>query len=290
MTGQPARRLLITDLDNTLWDWFKAWYQSFSAMLARLSELSGVPQQELEKDIRPIHQAHGTAEYSNLINEMPILIRAAAPRDPWVVFDDAVHLLRSRRRAFTTLYPGVGDTLKQLKAHGVRIVAYTESVSYWTEWRIRHVGLDGVIDVLYSAEDHDLPAGLTIDDLRTLPQESYGLKTTEHHHIVRGATKPSAEVLRSILGDQRCEPAEAAYIGDSRMKDIAMAKMVGVLDIHAKYGEVQNRHEYELLRRVSHWSDEDVEREKNLARTAGQIVPTIVCASGFSEVLPVFGL
>ena len=25
------RRLLVTDLDNTLWDWFEPWYESFTA-------------------------------------------------------------------------------------------------------------------------------------------------------------------------------------------------------------------------------------------------------------------
>ncbi len=36
MTDRP-RRLLITDLDNTLWDWFEAWYESFSALLDGLA-------------------------------------------------------------------------------------------------------------------------------------------------------------------------------------------------------------------------------------------------------------
>ena len=35
MTERP-RRLLVTDLDNTLWDWFEAWYQSFSALVDAL--------------------------------------------------------------------------------------------------------------------------------------------------------------------------------------------------------------------------------------------------------------
>ena len=41
MTRQPPQ-LLITDLDNTLWDWFAAWYESFSALLDGLVALSGV--------------------------------------------------------------------------------------------------------------------------------------------------------------------------------------------------------------------------------------------------------
>lgn len=292
MSEHAVRRLLVTDLDNTLWDWFAAWYASFSAMLDRLVELSDVPRAQLEAEIRSIHRARGTAEYSNLISEVPSLVSAAAPEDPRRVFDDALHALHSQRRSSTRLYPGVEEALRTIKAAGVSVVAYTESVAYWTEWRIRHTGLDGVIDVLYSAPDHDLPAGMTVEDLRTgyLPKSAYGLRVTKHHHVPRGVIKPNAQVLGAILEDQSCRPEEAVYIGDSLMKDIAMAQSVGVLDVHAKFGEVQNRPEYELLRRVSHWSDEDVARERQLAETAGLIVPTLSCTAEFAEVLPVFGL
>lgn len=286
------KRLLITDLDNTLWDWFEAWYESFSAMLWRLCQLSGVDQVVLEQQIRRIHQARGTTEYSNLVREVPALVAAAAPHDPAVVFDDALHLLNSRRKAQTRLYPGVRDALLLLKRSGVRIVAYTESGAFWTEWRIRHTELDGVIDVLYSAPDHLLPDGMHSEDLRTgyHPPSTYGLKYTLHHHLPRDVYKPNEEVLRSILSDQQCLPSGAVYIGDSIMKDIAMAQATGVLDVHAEYGQAQRKSTYELLRRVTHWSDEDVAREKALALSCGDVKPTVTCAEQFSEVLDVFGL
>jgi hypothetical protein len=42
--------LLITDLDNTLFDWFGIWHASFSAMLDKTVELSGVPREVLEAE------------------------------------------------------------------------------------------------------------------------------------------------------------------------------------------------------------------------------------------------
>lgn len=255
-------------------------------MLTRLTELSGVPQEELERQIRIIHQAKGTSEYSWLVSEVPALIKAAAPGDPAEVFDDAVHVLNSRRKATTKLYPGVRKTLEELKKKNIKILAYTESIAYWTEWRVRRTGLDGIIDVLYSAPDHDLPTGTTIESLRTLPPEEYGLKSTQHKHIPRGILKPNAQVLHSILNEQGYQPEEAAYVGDSLMKDISMAQDAGVLDIHAKYGEAQHKAEYDLLRRVSHWSDEDVAREREIVRSVGSVTPTIVCHRSFAEVVP----
>jgi phosphoglycolate phosphatase len=288
MNRRTGKKILITDLDNTHWDWFDAWHQSFAAMLTRLAEMSGVPREVLEEQIRAIHEKRGTTEYSWLIGEIPALIDTAAPVDPAVLYDDAVHVLNSRRRATTRLYPGVREALTQLKRLDVRIVAYTESVAYWSEWRIRHTRLDGIIDVLYSAPDHDLPAGRDIRDLRMLPPTEYGLKRTRHNHIPRGVLKPNALVLRSILDEQGFRPEEAVYLGDSLMKDIVMAQQAGVLDVYAKYGESQSRPGYDLLRRVSHWSDNDIARERAIAQSTAIVVPTVTCQRSFDEVLPLF--
>lgn len=289
--GERQYRVLITDLDNTLWDWFDAWFHSFDSMLTRLSGLSGVPREVLETQIRTVHRRRHTTEYSHLLNEVPALVAAAQGEEPMVVFDDALHVLNSQRLRYTKLYPGVLETLNRLRSAGVRLIAYTESVAYWTEWRMKHTGLDGLIDVLYSAPDHDLPTGVSVDHLRRLPEEAYGLKATKHLHVPSNAIKPNAVILQSILDDAGCAPEQAAYIGDSLMKDIAMAQAVGVLDVHAKYGEVQSSEAYKLLRRVSHWSDADIEREKRIAERYGdeQIVPSVICDEGFEQILPLFG-
>jgi FMN phosphatase YigB (HAD superfamily) len=288
-TLRKSPRLLITDLDNTLWDWFAAWHSAFNAMLDRLSALSGISRDVLEKEIRPVHQARGTSEYSNLLNELPSLLSQVGDSTPLEIYDDAIHVMNAARIQATKLYPGVKDALHKLQGAGVKIVAYTESVAYWTEWRIKHTGLDGVIQALYSAPDHDLPDGITIDHLRRRPSEAYGLKVTDHRHVPRGNEKPNAAVLASILQDMNCESTEAIYVGDSLLKDIRMAQTAGVLDAHAKYGEVQGKAEYDLLRKVSHWPDEVVSKERELMDSR-DIEPTIVLERGFDEILPTFGL
>lgn len=281
-----TKSLLITDLDNTLWDWFEVWYESFSSLLDGLVQVSGVPVETLEREIRAVHQARGTSEYSFLLGEVPSLVAKANGVDMEKVYGDALHAQRSARIRHTRLYPTVMDTLNTLRSQGVTIIAYTESVAFWTEWRIRRTGLDGVIDHLYSAPDHDLPVGVTLDDVRTLPPDEYGLKETIHEHVPPGAIKPNVKILRSILEDFGRDPEQAVYVGDSLMKDIAMAQDAGVLDAHARYGEAQLRDEYSLLQRVSHWPDHHVNKEQELSVSA-EIAPTVVL-SRFDEVLPLF--
>ena len=284
------RRILITDLDNTLWDWFDAWYQSFTALLDGLMKISGLDRELLEGQIKAVHQLRATTEYSNLIREVPALVEVSKGRDPFDVFDDALHAQSSARKRATLLYPRVGEGLRELKASGVKIVAYTESGAYWTEWRIRHTGLDGVIDVLYSSPDHDLAAGIDPAVLRTGRYEgTYGLRHTEHRHVPMGMLKPNEHVLSSILREQGGTVSKTAYLGDSLMKDIAMAQAAGVLDIHAAYGQVQHRAEYDQLRRVTHWTDAAVTRERLLTQPQADIIPTVTCRESIGEILPILG-
>lgn len=290
--GDGRRSLLITDLDNTLWDWFDAWHASFSALIDGLVRLSGVDRAVLEGEIRNVHRQRQTTEYSNLLREVPSLVHAASPRDPMEVFDEALHAQNSTRVSKTKLYPTVFRSLQALKKAGVAIVAYTESGAFWTEWRIRRTGLDGLVSVLYSSLDHDVDAGVQPSDLRTghYSPDKYGLRHTVHVQLPLGVLKPNAKVMETILKRQNRSPGDAVYIGDSLMKDVAMAQAAGVLDVLAQYGAAQNRPEYDLLRRVTHWSAEDVERERRLSVGAEGVRPTIVCERAFGQVLTVFGL
>jgi len=284
LSKHPPVKLLVMDLDNTVWDWFQAWHASFTALLDGLSQATGIGRNELEKAIRPVHQARGTSEYSALLWELPILEPFLAGRSPSVALNEVIHAQNSARFHQTELYPGVMTTLEYIRAIGVPIVAYTESLSYWTEWRIKRVGLDGVLDVLYSSPDHDFPTGMKSDSLRTLPDSEYGLRKTKHLHVPRGIIKPNPAILQKIVDEQGVEKEAVIYVGDSRMKDVAMAQAVGVMDVHARYGEAFNRDGYEQLRRVSHWPDADVELEVSTE----QPTPNYVLKSGFADLLDQF--
>ncbi|MCX5236170.1 HAD family hydrolase [Streptomyces prunicolor] len=283
----PRVSLLVTDLDDTLWDWFAAWHASFSAMLKKLSELSGVPQRQLEQEIQAVHRRRGTSEYSYLLNELPSLLEKNPTSKPSEVYDEALHVQNKNRVQNTKLYEGVKETLQELQRRKVPVAAYTESISYWSEWRIRRTGLDGLIKVMYSSPDHDFPNGISAQQLRTQPPSAYGLHKTVHKQVPPGVLKPNADVLRSILSDFAVRPQEAVYVGDSLMKDIVMAQDLGVHDVHAQYGVSHDKDGYNLLRRVSHWTSQDIEREKELS-TRPTVTPSHVLPEGFAQILTMF--
>jgi phosphoglycolate phosphatase len=245
---------------------------------------SGVPEEVLLREIRQVHQRHGTSEYFHLLEELPSLQQLHPDQDLSLAYAEAIQAFRRARSEAMHLYPGVVETLKSLKKRGCLVVGYTESLAYYTNYRVRKLGLDGLIDVLYSPEDHQLPKGMTKELLRYYPNEHYELKKTRHCFLPPGTCKPNPEVLLDIISALEVEKERVVYVGDSLLKDIAMAQEAGVLDVHAAYGEMQQRESYELLRRVTHWTHGDVRREKVLLAKDG-IKPRCVLRQSFAELL-----
>jgi len=278
--------VVVTDLDNTLFDWVQIWHEPFRAMLTKLVEMSKVPEDKLLAEIQKVYEAHGTSEYAFLIEELPSLKAASPGSDLAELYRPAIDCYCRAREGVLKLYPSVRETLEVLKDRGVLIVAYTESMAFYSRYRMRKLGLDRLVDYLYSPQDHDLPEGMSREQVRRYDAEKYELRRTLDRHTPQGQLKPNPKLLLDIIKGVGGVPEEAIYVGDSPMKDIAMAQTAGVTDVWARYGTAQRRPEYELLRRVTHWSKEDVEKEKKLSEPARPA--SYVLAGSFEELLPMF--
>ena len=281
-----VKTTLITDLDNTLFDWVNLWHKCFTAMLSKIAEISGVDEKKLKQEIKAVHQRHGTSEYSFLIEELPSL--RSKYRDNVLLdrFSEAIEAYRIERKAHLHLYPTVGETLLKIKGTGCTIIGYTESMAFYSNYRVRRLGLNGVIDQIFSPRDHDVPENLTLEQVRRYPSSHYQFKYTRHEHTPPGELKPNKRVLLSIIESMGAAPESCIYVGDSLMKDVAMARDAGVAEAWAKYGLAQHTEAYTLLREVTHWTEKDVEREKHISER--HVTPSIVLEQHFSEILDHF--
>ncbi|GLQ17728.1 HAD family hydrolase [Maritalea porphyrae] len=284
--SKPKFSVLVTDVDNTLFDWFEVWHSSFKAMLDQIVIISGVSEEELYPEIRKIHQKHGTSEYAFLIGSLPVLKSKFPDENLLEIFQPAIDAFRSARREKLKLYEGVLDTLQSLKAKGTTIIAYTESKAFYTAYRFKKLELDGVVDILFSPPDHELPEGETLQSVRSKPSDAYGLKHTKHIETPDGELKPNPNLLLDIISSIGADPKDVVYVGDSRVKDIAMAQDAGVSDVFAAYGASHHRDEYNLLVNVTHWSDADVQREKRIGNR--EVTPSYTLGSSFTELLDLF--
>lgn len=277
------KKLLILDFDNTLFDWVGLWHSCFVAMMAEVERISGIQLRDIQQEIRYIHQAHGTAEYAFLLEEVPTIQTFLKGRRAGEVFQPAIQAFRAERRKRLKLYPHVADTLLKVKGSGARLVIYTESLAYYSFYRAKRLGLDGVIDRMYTPPDHAVPADLDVELQRHYTESFYSFRFSEHRHTPAGELKPNPDLLLQIIADFKIKPAEAVYVGDSRHKDIAMAQDAGVDYAWARYGEWQDAGSYNLLRAVTHWTDEDVERERTIR--SREVDAKIILPNDLSEVL-----
>ena len=283
MTARRTIDTLILDLDNTLFDWFAVWYGSFEPVYREILSTTGLPTADVDASIRRVHQKRRTSEYTFLLEELDVLDGMRAEGDIRQRFHEALEQSRRGRDQSLRLYPGVFRCLWDIKKRGTKIVAYTESMGFYSAYRLKRFGLDGVIDMLFSPEDHEVPTGVSVDKLRRLPDEFYELQITEVRHTPPGELKPNPRVLLDIIQSVGATADRCAYVGDSLFKDVAMARDVRVFDIHAQYGESQRRPEYALLQRVSHWTEADVERERQITARGHDFEPSAVLKETFAE-------
>ena len=270
--------VVITDLDNTLFDWVNIWHASFKAMLDRLVQESGVAEDILKCEFKLIHEKYGTSEYAFSIEELPSLKAKFGGIDLRTKFKGAIDDYRTARDASLRLYPEVMETLESLKDKGCLLVGYTDSISFYTKYRVRALGLDRILDFLYSPPDHRLPENQTPRPIE--------IRRTVLRELPPGEIKPNPKILRDIIAGVGASPEETVYVGNSLMKDVLMAQRAKVEDVYAAYGNRYPPQQYELLRAVTHWTLADVEREKQLR--AEHVNPSNTIAQSFGELLGLF--
>ncbi len=284
---RKQKTALITDLDNTLFDWVDLWTKCFSGMLEGIVKISGVSKEQLIPEIRMVHQKHGTSEYSFLIEELPSLQPILKDRPATEVFATPIASYQRLRRKHLRLYATVAETLLRIRGRGTRLIGYTESMAFYSNYRVRRLGLDGVLDHVFCPEDHVLPEGISSKDVRKYPTRHYALKYSKQHYTPKGSTKPDTQVLNSIVNNLGLNKVHCVYVGDNLMKDVAMALDSGIDDVWAKYGQAHKREEYKLLQDVTHWTEGEVQNEQRITARV-DVNPSYTLETSFSEIFDMF--
>jgi FMN phosphatase YigB (HAD superfamily) len=275
-------RALITDLDNTLYDWVTFFAKAFDAMVEELSRVLETDRQSLLSQFKEIHQRYGSTETPWAALELP----AAKTKFPNVFsgqlaasLEAAFVAFSNARREHLRLYSGVAETLAILEQKGVVIIGHTEALSVNAFYRVWRLGIANKFRRLYTIEgktfEHPFP-----DRPHATPPP--GLIRT----LPRSERKPNPAVLRDICALEGFRLEECCYIGDSLTRDVAMAKEAGVKAVWARYGTQYDAHHWDLLVAVTHWTPEDVEREAKLKVAHRDVQPEHAIDS-FSELLEV---
>lgn len=277
-------KLLICDLDNTLYDWVAYFVPSFYAMVDKVVELLGCDRQRLLNDFREVHQHHHDTEHPFALLETRTVINYFKGRNRSEIaqaLDPAFHAFNSARIKHLRPHPGLESTLEYIRQRGVKLVAHTESQLFGAIDRLMRLNLTEFFSRVYCRErpqqDHPNPeAGFKW--LNRFPMHKV-------YELSKHQVKPDPAVLTEICRAEKVVPTEVAYVGDSIGRDILMAKKAGVFSIWAKYGAVLHTDDYERLIQITHWTNEDVENERRLKKEAEDIRPDFVAEDSFAEIL-----
>ena len=137
------KKLLITDLDNTLYDWVTFFTLAFRGMVEELTKLLDVSEQELLDEFRVVHQKYGNSEQPFAVLELPSVLRrypGLTRAEVTQKLDPALHRFNSIRKRTLSLYPGSAETFQHLTERGVTIVGHTEAILANAYWRIKTLG------------------------------------------------------------------------------------------------------------------------------------------------------
>ena len=275
-------RLLITDLDNTLYDWVSYFAPSFQAMVRELSLLVSIDEETLKDEFKAVHQLHGSSEYPFAILELPSVrahFRSASRSQIFDHLSKPLDAFNQSRKKHLSLYPSVLETLQYVQSLNIPVVGHTESIAELAFHRLKILGILPFFTHLYaldgSLEPHPDPER-DAEALRLPP----GLVT----FVPRDERKPNPALLRDICSKEGGSISETVYVGDSLTRDVAMAKNAGVMAVWAKYGTRYPPNLWAEIVRVTHWTEDDVRRETGLRKLYRNIRPDLTIDS-FSEII-----
>ena len=269
-------KLVITDLDDTLYSWIGFFIPAFYDMVQELSLLINVPQEKLLEEYKAIHQEVGSVEYPFATLNLPSVKKkycGISDEQVKIELNPAFHKFNSTRKKLLKLYPGVEETLKFFYDNNIMVVAYTESAEENGFYRLKKLGIDAFFHSVYVSD--------------SLFHSEF--ETDKRIHTIN-FKKPDKDVLLEICYDEKISVSDVVYVGDSLTKDVYMAKMAGVTSVWARYEKEQNDF-YQKLVDITSWTDEDFIRESTLKKEWNEknLLPDY-CISNYSELLPIFDI
>lgn len=204
-------RCVVTDLDDTVWDWLTMWHSSFQPYFKRISDEFKIDEKLLKDDFKRLHQEYHTTEASFAYKELTSLTdeqKSKIDQELSKKKKSILHEYYSNKKNNLNLFPGVLETLQALKAKGVLIVAFTESNAFFTKTRIKNLELDGLIDFIYTPIGSGIPESVEA----VYPESHWEPELTQIRHLSKLDKKPDKEILEIILEDFGVAKSEAIYI------------------------------------------------------------------------------
>jgi FMN phosphatase YigB (HAD superfamily) len=240
----PRLRAVVTDLDNTLYPWVDYIVPALEAMVDSLVATTGLPRVRVVQSLKAVYAKYQSNEYPFAIQESELFKPYEADFDSFhaLVLDPARLAFKAARERYLKPYPGVRETLEEIRRRGLRLVALSDAPRNAAELRLKWLRLDGHFDALYTLPGYALPDNVDPEIKRRQAAGHYTARAPVVE-LPSDFEKPSPAGLARILADLGLDGPEVLYVGDSVKKDMPVAEACGALGVWAEYGTYVS-HEY----------------------------------------------
>lgn len=258
-------KLLVLDIDNTVFNWVEYYVASMKAMVERVAAVTGIPTATLYEESKAIFSREGSIEYPFLIQELPSvakhygsdierLLKEAVDEGRQAFNDAAQKTLRP--------YPGVEETLQAIRLGypEIPVIALTDAPRYVAMWKLNKLGLLPLFSAVYGLPDPRIPTDAATNAVKVdkeilikhLQKSNFDF-SGRIRILPDDYEKPGTKGLRTVLMDFDMEShvADVLWIGDNLRKDVGLGKRLGVHTGWARYGTVIRPEAKDLLLRFS---------------------------------------
>jgi len=199
---QKTLKAVLFDMDNTLFDFIAVKLIACREILSYLGEGNrGLKKDPAELFRYFLRGTYGFEDYENIKDYMQErkLFTEQAYRQCCEIYD-------REKLQNLELYPGVRDTLEELKKLGLRLAIITDADRYHAHARLTKVGLLESFEFLVSAD-------------------------------MTCTKKPDPAHFLFALDALGLKPEESLVVGDSIKRDMAPARRLGLKTAYASYGD-----------------------------------------------------
>lgn len=212
-----ATRLVVIDIDNTVFDWVQYYVTAIGALFAKVESLTGIPVATQAEEAREVFTRHGSIEYPFLIQELPSVV-ALYKKDIDRMLE---HVVEPGRKAFLDAagsclvpYPDVVATLQKFKTRfpSLPLVALTDAPRYVAMWKLNKLGILPYFNAVYGLADPRIPTcednnRVKVDPgilLKHLQQSNFGF-AGKIRILPDEYEKPGTRGLKTVLMDYELE-------------------------------------------------------------------------------------
>jgi len=286
-----AIRLVVTDMDNTLYSWIDYIVPAVEAMVDAVVKATGKPRIAVVQSLKAVYTKYESNEYpfalqeSSLFQEFPEF----GSFDKLVI-EPARMAFAEARRKYLKPYKTVVETLVALKERKIPVVALTDAPRNPAEQRVRHLGLDQHLTAIYTKPGFTFPQGpdgaaLVAPDILNKQVKGSYRAACPVIELPREQEKPNPLGLKKVMQTYGAEPSQVVVVGDSLKKDITVAKELGCHDCWAEYGTYVSLEYRERLDIIS--STAITRRHAASVFEGGSLIKPTRTLSNFAQVLEV---